>query len=71
MIDLSSNNLKHFIEKSFTATAMFDTEMKYIAVSDKFIEEYQLPNKNIIGHSHYEVFPEISDHWKEIHKRCL
>lgn len=28
-------------------------------------------DKNIIGKSHYSVFPEITDHWKNIHQRGL
>ncbi|GAB4379390.1 MAG: hypothetical protein Kow0042_28730 [Calditrichia bacterium] len=50
---------------------MFDGEMRYIAVSDRFAIDYELPPKNLIGLSHYDVFPEIPERWKEIHRRCL
>ncbi|MFN3942466.1 MAG: PAS domain S-box protein [Flavobacterium sp.] len=63
--------LKNFINNSPAALAMLDTEYKYLAVSDKWIKDYQLEGKNIIGMSHYEVFPEIGEEWKQIHINCM
>ncbi|MFC2109789.1 PAS domain S-box protein [Bacteroidota bacterium] len=60
-----------FIENSFTAIAMLDTEMCYISVSNKWIEDYKLAGQQILGKSHYEIFPEISQEWKDIHQECL
>lgn len=60
-----------FIKEAPTAIAMFDTEMRYIAASNQWIQDYQLIEKNIVGQSHYDIFPEISEDWKQIHKECL
>jgi PAS domain S-box-containing protein len=62
---------KLFIEDTPTAIAMVDTNMNYLAASNKWLEDYNLIGKKIIGVSHYELFPEISDHWKQIHKNCI
>ncbi|MBL7961307.1 PAS domain-containing protein, partial [bacterium] len=51
--------------------AMFDANMKYIAASRRYMDDYRLSRRDIVGKSHYDVFPEISDRWKEIHRRCL
>ena len=63
--------LKLFVKYSPAAIAMFDKEMKYIVVSNRFKLDYELGEKNIIGHSHYEIFPELKVEWKALHKRCL
>lgn len=63
--------LRLFVEHTPAAVAMFDTEMRYIFVTQRWLKDYDIENQNIIGKSHYEVFPEISQEWKEIHQRCL
>ncbi len=62
---------KLFIEQTPTAIAMFDTQVKYIASSEKWITDYRLEGQKIIGQSHYDVFPEIGEEWKKIHQQCL
>ena len=53
------------------AIAMFDRQMRYIVASNRWMETYRLSGRSIIGRSHYEVFPEIPQRWKDIHARCL
>jgi len=63
--------LRLYVEHSPAAIAMFDRDMKYLVVSRRWMESYRIVGQSIIGRSHYEVFPEISQRWKEIHRRCL
>lgn len=60
-----------FVEHMPAAVAMLDTKMRYVAHSKRWITDYKLPKKSIIGKSHYKVFPGIPENWKAIHKRCL
>lgn len=63
--------LRLFIKHTPAAIAMFDTEMRYLQVSDRFLTDYELEGQDLIGKSHYEVFPNLPDRWKEAHKRIL
>jgi len=63
--------LRLFIKHTPAAIAIFDTEMRYLQVSDRFLTDYDLEGQDLIGKSHYEVFPNLPDHWKEVHKRIL
>ena len=63
--------LELFIEYTPAAIAMFDTNMRYIACSQRYLLDYDLHVDSIVGKSHYDVFPEIPQRWKDIHNRCL
>jgi len=63
--------LRLFIKHTPAAIAMFDTNMRYLQVSDRFLTDYDLEGQDLIGKSHYVVFPHLPDRWKEVHRRIL
>lgn len=63
--------LSLFIQHAPAALAMFDPEMRYLAASARWLEDYQLQGQEVIGRCHYDIFPEIDERWKAIHRRGL
>lgn len=67
----SEERLRLFIEHAPAALAMFDTEMRYMQCSDRWLSDYGLSGLDLKGQCHYDVFPEITEEWKQIHRRGL
>jgi PAS domain S-box-containing protein len=65
------STLTAFIKHAPAAVAMFDTQMRYVAHSDRWLQDYNIPGTSVVGRIHYDVFPEIPEHWRAKHKRCL
>ncbi len=67
----NKEQLKLFIDHSPASLAMLDNDLRYIATSKRWINDYNLADQTLIGKTHYEIFPEITEDWKMIHQRCL
>src|SRR5213593_4883707 len=67
----SEEHVRLFVEHTPAAVAMLDRELRYIMTSRRWMIDYELGDQNIIGRSHYEIFPDIPDKWKAVHQRCL
>lgn len=67
----NEEKLRLFIEHAPAALAMFDNNMKYIQASNRWLSDYSLENENITGRSHYDIFPQITEDLKVIHRRGL
>jgi PAS domain S-box-containing protein len=53
------------------AIAVYDENLRYVFVSDRYLSDYKVKDHNIIGKHHYEVFPEMPGRWKQVHQRVL
>ncbi|HRJ71773.1 MAG TPA: PAS domain S-box protein [Terrimicrobiaceae bacterium] len=71
IITESRVQMEAFVRHAPSAVAMFDREVRYLICSDRWIEDYDLKGTPLKGRTHYEVFPDIPQRWKDIHQRCL
>jgi PAS domain S-box-containing protein len=68
-IELSNEKgrLSAFVKHAPAAVAMLDKDLKYIAVSNRWLEEYQLKDQDVLGISHFEIFDAvINDEVKDL-----
>ncbi|MHB1080109.1 MAG: PAS domain-containing sensor histidine kinase [Prosthecobacter sp.] len=70
-LNASEERLRLFIKHTPAPVVMFDLEMRYLAVSDRWAKDFRLDVGDLTGRSHYELFPDIPDHWRQVHQRCL
>lgn len=64
--------LSLFIKYAPVSVAMLDRQMRYLAVSQNWIDMYQLGSREaVIGRSHYEILPNIPESWRQIYQECL
>jgi len=59
------------IEQSPVAIAMFDREMRYLAVSAQWARDFGDSAGALVGRSHYEVVPNIPEEWRRFHTEGL
>jgi two-component system, cell cycle sensor histidine kinase and response regulator CckA len=65
------DRLKLFIEHAPGAVAMFDLEMRYLAVSPRWLVDFRVGAVDLVGRCHYDVFPELPSAIKAIHRRAM
>lgn len=63
--------LRLFAENLPFAFAVLDKDMRYVAVSERFLTDHLISDSNPIGRSHYQIFEGIADDWSGHFKRCL
>jgi PAS domain S-box-containing protein len=69
--DIVQQTIRDMLEQTPAAVAVFDDKMRYLAVSRRFLSDYELGDPTqVIGHSIYETFPDMPQ-WREINVRVL
>ncbi|HEY9849527.1 MAG TPA: PAS domain S-box protein [Leptolyngbyaceae cyanobacterium] len=67
----NSELLSLFLEHGSRAVAMCDRDWRYLFVSRQWLTDFDLNDRNIIGCSHYEIFPNLLQKWQEVSQRSF
>ncbi|WP_395790248.1 EAL domain-containing protein [Aquimonas sp.] len=67
----SRAQLHTFVEQAPISVAMFDREMRYLVASQRWRAGFASNEDTLIGRSHYDVLPDVPDHWRVLHARGL
>ncbi|MBN2504663.1 MAG: PAS domain S-box protein [Bacilli bacterium] len=70
-IKYSHRLMQYVIENANAAIAIHDKDLKYLYVSQNYLRQYDVKEKNIIGKHHYDVFPDLPQKWRDVHQRTL
>ncbi len=63
--------MRYIIAHDPNAIAVYDNDLRFVYVSQRYLEEYGIGEREIIGKLHQEVFPEVSERRQEVHRRVL
>ncbi len=63
--------LRLLVEHTSAAVAMLDSRMRFMLVSRRFLSDYGLHGRDLIGVGYYDVFPETTRDIRVAYKRCL
>lgn len=63
--------LRLCLEDSPDGIAVFDIQMRYIAASQSYLKAMGIADRPVIGHCHYDLFPNLPDSWRAANERCL
>ncbi len=71
MLRHSYDLFQYIVEHMRSAVAVHDRNLNYIYVSQQYLREYKVKEKDIVGKHHYEVFPDLPQKWRDAHQRAL
>lgn len=67
----NSELFQALLASSPTAIAIVDRQMHYVAVTNQWTKSFGVCEADIIGTSHYALFPQHGSSWQHIHASCL
>ena len=68
--DIKQHNLGLLIQYAPVAIAIFDLDMNYLSASARWISDFQIET-DVLGLSHYTVFPNMCEDCINYHRRAL
>jgi PAS domain S-box-containing protein len=63
--------LQYIIEHDNTAVAVLDRDLRYVYVSQRYLDTYRIPIGDVVGKYHYDTFTDLPHAWRDAHQRAL
>ncbi|MEM9305207.1 MAG: diguanylate cyclase [Pseudomonadota bacterium] len=70
-LQFSRTLLEQFVRQAPVAIALLDHQMRFVEISDRWIDEFRLGERAVVGHRFREVLPGLPEVWKERFEQCL
>ncbi|MBK8239031.1 MAG: PAS domain-containing protein [Deltaproteobacteria bacterium] len=64
-------DLRLLVEHTPAAVAVLDDELRYLVVSRRWLEDYRVSADELRGRRHWDVFPDLLERWRDVHRRAL
>jgi PAS domain S-box-containing protein len=71
LLQASHDLMRYVIEHTRSAVAIHDKDLRYLYVSQKYLDSFRVEDPDIIGKHHYDVFPDLPQKWRDAHVRAL
>lgn len=65
------NLMGYTIDHAHGGIAVFDKNLKFIYVSQKYLNQFKITAENVIGKHQDEIFPNMPPKWRIVHERAL
>jgi diguanylate cyclase (GGDEF)-like protein/PAS domain S-box-containing protein len=63
--------LSTFVQHVPAAVALVDRDMRYLLASQRWLSDFGLDEKQVLGQRHGDVFPDAANHWDAAHRDAL
>lgn len=67
----SNEMMQYIIEHTNSAVAVHDRDLHYMYISKRYLKDYGVQEQDIIGKHHYDVFPDLPEKWRKVHRKAL
>jgi diguanylate cyclase (GGDEF)-like protein/PAS domain S-box-containing protein len=71
VLRLANERMNKFVRHAPICVAMFDRNMEYLAASDRWLQEHDKQEADLIGRCQYDVYPDLPESWRQAHRRGL
>ena len=70
-LEREKQQLRQIVAHAPVAMALLDRELRYVAASERWSEDFRLKSPHLLGRPQHEVFPEMPERYREALRQAL